>query len=182
MHACCGPCSIAPVLALREEGLAVTLLFVNPNIHPLCEYLRRREAMAQSATRLSISVIWRDDLWDLTEWLRQVAGTRDSGEARCAWCYTTRFAVTARTAAERGFDAFTSSLLYSRHQRHEVIIAAAEQAASQGDVAFLYRDFRLLWQQGMDMSRAFGVYRQTYCGCVYSESQRYAAKLKKLYS
>ena len=179
VHACCGPCSIAPVLQLREEGCAVTALFANPNIHPLSEYLRRREAMQACATRLELPVIWRDDLWDVAAWLRQVAGTRDTGEARCDYCYASRLDVTAQTAAALGFAAFTSSLLYSRHQRHADIARLAQEMGQSHGAAFLYRDFRSEWQKGIDISKEWGVYRQPYCGCVYSEAERYARKLKK---
>ena len=180
LHACCGPCAIVPVQRLRQAGFTVTALFVNPNIHPLAEYLRRREAMSQCAQRLDLPVLWRDDVWDLTHWLRQVAGTRDSGEARCAYCYDSRLDITARTAAEGGFDAFSSSLLYSRHQRHARIAALAEARGKEYAVPFHYADFRDGWQEGIDISKEWDVYRQPYCGCVYSEAERYEKKLKKL--
>lgn len=182
LHACCGPCSIAPVQHLRAEGYAVAALFVNPNIHPLSEYLRRREAMQQCAERLALPVIWRDDVWDVTAWLRQVADGHDTGEARCRVCYTSRLEATARMAAEKGFSGFTSSLLYSRHQRHEEIACIAREQAEKWGTTFLYQDFRGLWQEGIDISKEWGVYRQAYCGCIYSEAERYARKLKKICS
>lgn len=208
LHACCGPCAIAPVQSLREAGFEVTALFVNPNIHPLSEYLRRREAMEECAQRLALPVIWRDDLWNLARWLGDVAGAakahavgdspaptvgdspaprahdlptpRDEDQARCTYCYETRLSVTAHTAAAEGFDCFSSSLLYSRHQRHELIAALATAHAKACGTVFYYADFREGWQKGIDISKAWGVYRQPYCGCVYSEAERYAKKLAKL--
>lgn len=179
LHVCCGPCSIAPVLRLREEGFEVTGYFMNPNIHPLAEYLRRREAMEQCAARLELPMIWQDDAWDLTRWLRDVAGTCDVGEPRCRYCYSTRLEAAHRTAGEGGFALFTSSLLYSRYQRHETIVDIAEAVATSGEPAFLYRDFRSGWQEGIDISKEWGLYRQPYCGCVYSEAERYAKSLAK---
>lgn len=180
LHACCGPCAIAPVQRLRQAGFVVTAVFVNPNIHPLSEYLRRREAMEECARRLELPVIWRDNLWDLAAWLRGVAGKNDTGEARCAYCYDTRLRVTAEMAAEQGFDCFSSSLLYSRHQRHQCIVDTAKRHAQAHAIPFHYEDFREDWQKGIDISKEFGVYRQPYCGCIYSEAERYEKKLKKL--
>ena len=180
LHACCGPCAIAPVLRLREEGFAVTALFVNPNIHPLSEYLRRREAMRECAARLELPVLWRDDLWDVRTWLREASARQDAGKVRCHWCYASRLAVTARTAAQEGFSCFSSSLLYSRHQRHEDIRRIAAETARAENASFLYRDFREEWQKGIDISKEFAVYRQPYCGCIYSEAERYEKKLKKI--
>ncbi len=179
LHVCCGPCSIVPVLRLREEGFDVTGYFMNPNIQPLAEYLRRREAMEQCAARLELPMIWQDDAWDLTRWLRDVAGTRDAGELRCRYCYGTRLEATRHMADKGGFALFTSSLLYSRYQRHEVIVETAEAVATDGGPTFLYRDFRSGWQEGIDISKEWGLYRQPYCGCVYSEAERYAKSLAK---
>lgn len=183
LHACCGPCAIAPVQRLRQAGFGVTALFVNPNIHPLSEYLRRREAMEECARRMELPVIWRDDLWNLKDWLRGVVGQGqggDEGETRCSYCYDTRLRVTAHMAADRGFDCFTSSLLYSRHQRHQLISQWANEHAQTHAISFHYVDFREDWQKGIDISKEWGVYRQPYCGCIYSEAERYKKKLQKL--
>lgn len=179
LHVCCGPCAIVPVLRLREEGFAVTGYFMNPNIQPLAEYLRRREAMEQCAARLELPMLWQDDAWDLTRWLRDVAGTRDEGEPRCRYCYRTRLEAAHKVARQYGFPLFTSSLLYSRYQRHAVIAEIAETAAATKEPAFLYRDFRPGWQEGIDLSKEWELYRQPYCGCVYSEAERYAKSLAK---
>ena len=180
LHVCCGPCAIMPVRGLQEAGFAVTGLFANPNIHPLSEYLRRREAMQHCAEKLALPMLWRDDVWNVTAWLRAVAGTRDAGAERCAYCYDSRLEITARMAAQGGYASFSSSLLYSRHQNHENIVALAKARATEYGVAFHYQDFRPDWQQGIDISKELELYRQPYCGCVYSEAERYAKKLKKL--
>lgn len=182
MHACCGPCCIMPAIRLREEGFAVSMLFLNPNIHPLAEYLRRREAMLRCAERLGAPVLWRDDAWDVTLWLRQTAGVRDAGEERCRWCWASRLEMTADDAAQNGFPFFTTSLLYSRYQRHETVAALAEESARAHGVEFLYRDFRQDWREGVDMAKKWDLHRQSYCGCIYSEAERHAEKLKKIRS
>ncbi len=188
LHVCCGPCAIVPVLRLREQGHNVTALFINPNIHPLSEYLRRRDALLECAEKLDFPVIFRDDLWDIHAWLAAVAGKQDSGAARCSYCYASRLDVCAQmlreslhnTAPEQGgFTAFSSSLLYSRYQNHEQIIRSCENAALKYGVNFHYEDFRDQWQNGINISKELHLYRQAYCGCIYSEAERYAKKLKK---
>lgn len=178
LHVCCGPCSIATVRMLRDEGYEVTGLFVNPNIHPLQEYLKRREAMQETAARLDLPMIWRDDVYDVPAWLRGMAW-REAPETRCRICYATRIETTLAVARHGGFDAFSTTLLYSRHQRHETIREVCEGAAADGPVSFVYRDFRTGWQEGIDTSRGWGIYRQQWCGCIYSENERHAADFSK---
>ena len=82
-------------------------------------------------------------------------------------------------AKKIGADAFTTTLLYSRYQNHELIRQKAEQLAEEHKIAFYYHDFREGWQQGIDMSKEMGLYRQSYCGCIYSEQERYDKRFKK---
>ena len=191
LHACCGPCAITCVQALREEGYEVTGYFANPNIHPVTEYFRRREAMQQVAEKLDLPMIWQDDVYDLPGWLKVVHdfGIADNeGYARCGYCYESRLALTCAVASESGFDLFTTSLLYSRHQQHDAIKRIGEKVAGSGDYAsengfgsaFLHRDFRPYWQKGIDLSKEWGLYRQNYCACVFSEYERFEKKLRKL--
>jgi len=185
------------VKMLREAGHEVTGYFANPNIHPVSEYLRRREAMEQAASCLDMPVIWQDDVYNLSGWLaevhsRGIAANPDG--ARCAYCYATRLTLTAATAQACGFDAFTSSLLYSRYQRHELIREEGEKAAAlvappgQGEPVktvdaaprFLYMDFRPGWQEGINISKEWGLYRQNYCACIFSEEERFGGKVARL--
>ncbi len=183
LHVCCGPCAIAPVEALLDLGHAVTGFFFNPNIHPLSEYLRRREAAREAALRLGIPMLWRDG-YDPLAWLRGLAGLERNGPRhavpRCAVCYAQRLEAAAEAAAELGFDAFTSSLLYSRFQLHDRIAAIGRAAAQRDNIPFLYHDFRVGWQHGIDRSKEWGLYRQNYCGCLLSEQERFENALKKL--
>lgn len=177
LHVCCGPCSLMPIIHLRDEGFAVTAYFFNPNIHPQDEYLLRREAMRQAAVQLDVPVIWEPEAEenalhavDPAAWVEALQADRAEG-ARCRHCYRARLEPTARVARERGFDAFTSSLLYSRYQRHEAIVEAAETAAVHAGAAFLYRDFRPWWQDGIRLSKEMGLYRQKWCGCMLSKDE-----------
>jgi predicted adenine nucleotide alpha hydrolase (AANH) superfamily ATPase len=100
-------------------------------------------------------------------------------ERRCLLCYKMRLVEVVRKAKEVGADAFSSTLLYSRYQKHEVIKNMAEQLAEEHGVAFYYQDFREGWQDGIDSTIAMGIYRQPYCGCIYSEQERYDKKMRK---
>jgi len=165
-----------PTQMLRAEGFVVTGVFYNPNIHPMKEYLVRRAAMLEAARRLELPLLWPDPeqaAWDLPQWLHAVPPNTDKN-ARCRACYALRFKQVARWAEQEHFDAFTSSLLYSRHQAHSIIAEEGEKAAKCLDTAFLYRDFRSAWQEGIRLSKSWGLYRQQYCACMYSESERYA--------
>jgi len=175
LHTCCGPCALYPLRTLRSAGHDVTGFFFNPNIHPYQEYALRRDAALQMAELESMPMIMRDD-YDLEGFLANVAATP---QLRCSYCYASRLRATARVAAEEGFDAFTASLLYSRYQRHDEIRALGEQLGREFGVSFHYQDFRPGWQEGIKLSKELGLYRQQYCGCIYSEKERYLPREKK---
>lgn len=197
VHICCGPCGITVLRRLRDQGHELAGLFFNPNIQPLAEYMRRREGAALVAERLGIPLLLADSLpeaeqrwsdpWlpeageqpgadalpsaiDPAPWLRAVAGRE---RERCLFCWRIRLQKTADIAAGRGFDAFTSSLLYSRYQKHETIRDLGRSIAAAGGPAFVYEDFRVFWQEGIRLSKEWEIFRQQYCGCLYSEYDRY---------
>ncbi len=170
LHICCGPCALFPLKKLREAGHEVTGFFYNHNIHPYQEYAKRRDAALQMAEQQQLPLVLHDD-YDLEGFLANVAG---DPATRCSYCYASRMTATAKTAAAGGFDAFTVSLLYSRYQKHEEIRRLGEQIGADQGVTFYYEDFRPGWQEGIKLSREQGLYRQQYCGCIYSEKERYA--------
>ena len=186
LHVCCGPCGIMPIREMQTAGHEVAGWFYNPNIHPLAEYLRRREGAAQVAAVHGIPLYFPEQdhtvpingktEYDVTAWC-ETALRYEGG--RCLYCRESRFEAVARAARALGFDAFTSSLLYSRHQNHEGMRTAGEKAAAQHDIPFFYQDFRPFWQAGITASKDLGIYRQQYCGCVFSEEERYARELEK---
>ena len=169
LHICCAPCSIYPLGELRGQGKDVTGFFFNHNIHPYQEYRRRLDTVKEFAGKVGLDVIYRDE-YRLEDFLAAVAA---APAERCRYCYASRLEETARVAAESGFDAFSSSLLYSRYQRHDEIRALGERLATAYGVAFHYDDFRRGWQEGIRLSKELGLYRQQYCGCIYSEKERY---------
>lgn len=174
LHICCGPCALFPLGTLRASGHEVTGFFYNHNIHPYLEYARRLDTAREMAEQETLPMIIRDE-YDLEGFLANVAAAPDK---RCRYCYASRLQATAAVAAEHGFDAFSASLLYSRFQRHDEIRELGEQAAQEYGVLFYYEDFRPGWQEGIRLSKERGLYRQQYCGCIYSEKDRYLPKDK----
>ncbi|MGC8873049.1 MAG: epoxyqueuosine reductase QueH [Chloroflexia bacterium] len=171
LHVCCGPCATYPVQQLRAEGFAVTAFWYNPNVHPYTEHERRREALQKLAEAIQLPVL-EEEGYDLVAFLRAVCGRESLGE-RCAICYWLRLERTARAAHEGGFDAFSTTLLVSIHQDEAAIRAAAEEAARAYGVPFHYERFRRGWSERGRLTKAYGLYRQDYCGCVYSEWERH---------
>ena len=172
LHVCCAPCAIYPLKELRSAGLEVTGFFFNHNIQPYQEYHRRLNAVREYAARIDLNMVYRDD-YRLEEFLAAVANKPGQ---RCTYCYESRLEIAAGTAAELGFGAFTSSLLYSRFQQHETIRDIGERIGARYGIRFLYDDYRRGWQEGIAISKELGLYRQQYCGCIYSEKERYAPK------
>ncbi|MEL7641471.1 MAG: epoxyqueuosine reductase QueH [Solidesulfovibrio sp.] len=174
LHICCGPCAIAPVKRLQEAGWTVVGLFYNPNIQPAMEYLRRREGVAAVAGILDVAV--RYDAYDPLPHLRRSLA---DPAGRCPPCWDERLDRAAATARALGCDAFTSSLLYSKYQDHDLLAALGDARAQAHGVPFHYRDFRVHWDEGVALSREWNIYRQPYCGCLLSELDRYAKKLRQ---
>ncbi len=170
LHICCGPCSVYPVLALRGEGFAVHGFFYNPHIQPYREFEKRLETLRCFAQSEELPLVVRTD-YDPETFFRQVA-FREAN--RCIYCYSLRLEAAARLAKKSRFDAFTTTLLYSKRQKHELIVSIAEEAARKYGIDFLYRDFRSGWREGQRKAEALGMYRQQYCGCIYSEMERFS--------
>ncbi|MDP2863184.1 MAG: epoxyqueuosine reductase QueH [Desulfobacterales bacterium] len=169
LHICCAPCSIYPVKTLRSEGMNPTGFFYNNNIHPYTEYVKRRDALAQYAKLIGLGVVFRDD-YDLEGFLRATV-FREAN--RCAFCYFERLNATAHYAKEAGYDSFTTTLLYSIYQKHDLIKEIGESAGKSAGIPFYYRDFRPGWKEGVNESKRLELYRQKYCGCIFSEKERY---------
>ena len=101
-------------------------------------------------------------------------------DTRCQdYCYPVRLEQTAKYAKENGFDTISTSLLVSPYQKHEILANIAEQIAKKYDLQFLYRDFRVGFREGQAKARELGLYMQKYCGCIFSEEDRYQKKIEK---
>ena len=173
LHCCCAPCSLSCIDPLRSEGLEPVAFWYNPNIHPWKEYQARRDCLLEYAPTIGMEVRVRED-YGLKDFVRHVAADI---EHRCAYCYAVRMEETARYAAEHGFTHISTTLLVSPYQNHEGIVAAAERFAGEYGVTFLYRDFRPNFRAGNQRARELGFYMQKYCGCVFSEADRYQKQI-----
>ena len=169
LHICCANCAIYPINQMREEGLEVMGFFYRHNIHPYTECLRRQEALETYAEQIDLKVIYQEG-YDLEGFIQNVA-FRES--ERCNYCYHDRLKSTALLARRGKFDYFSSTLLYSKHQQHELIRSMGESIGKSVGVPFLYHDYREGWKEGIECSKQMGLYRQQYCGCIYSEKERF---------
>ncbi len=172
LHICCGPCAIYPLEVLRGENFAVHGFFYNPHIQPYQEFEKRLDTLQSYAQNENLPLIVRAD-YDPQTFFRQVAFRETN---RCLYCYSLRLNAAASLAKRSRFDAFTTTLLYSKHQQHQLIVSLAEEASGKYGIPFFYRDFRSGWREGQKRAKALGMYRQQYCGCVYSEMERFCAK------
>jgi len=169
VHICCAPCFLFPQEELQKAGHRVAGFWYNPNIHPLLEYRCRLDSLKKYCIEHKIELLIKDS-YELEIFLR---GALNEPDLRCRFCYRLRLEATAREAAAEKFDAFTTTLLDSKYQRHELIKTIAKEAAKIYRVDFYYDDFRRGYYQGQNRARELGIYRQKYCGCIFSERDRY---------
>lgn len=172
LHICCAPCSYMCIETLRAENIDVTGFWYNPNIHPYTEYKARRDTLIMHAKNVDMPLVCIDT-YGLREFVRLVYPELDD---RCEKCYDVRLEKAAAYAAENGFDSFTTSLLISPYQKHDLIAEVAQRKAEKYGVEFLYRDFRPYFREGQKKAREAEYYMQRYCGCIFSEEERYLKK------
>jgi len=176
VHACCGECAAAILEPLRRLA-PWTLYFYNPNIQPLLEFRRRAKSLQSLADAEHLDLLL-DLAYDPSRFLSSVPWDRP---ARCEACYRLRLAETARLASERGFDAITTTLLVSVHQDHEAVRRIGTEEAEARGLAFHDEDWRPLAERGVREARRRSLYRQQYCGCLFSEQERFAPTRRHLY-
>jgi len=169
LHICCAPCTIYPLGILRKEAGQVQGVFFNPNIHPFLEHKKRLDTLREFSEREGLAVDVAEG-YPIEDFLQK---TSFMGKDRCSWCYEVRLRHTAEQARKGLFDAFTTTLLYSRYQKHDLIRATAEDIARENNIPFFYKDFRDGWEEGIRQSKEMGLYRQKYCGCIFSEKDRF---------
>ena len=176
LHTCCAPCSVYCIDTLRSEGIETTIYWYNPNIHPYMEYKSRRDCLKEYTNLIGINAIFEEE-YGLREFCRNVI---DDLENRCAnYCYRVRLEQTAKYAKENGYDTISTTLLVSPYQNHEEIKRLGEEIAKKYGIQFLYRDFRIGFREGQTKAREIGLYMQKYCGCVFSEEDRYSKQINK---
>jgi predicted adenine nucleotide alpha hydrolase (AANH) superfamily ATPase len=170
IHSCCAHCAAYTVEYWRGQGYDVSALWYNPNIHPYTEHQHRLEAMRSLAEKMNLPLIVAEG-YDMIDYFREVAGHEAE---RCRYCFRLRLSKTAEIAKEKGFDAFTTTLLISPQQKHELIKEVGDRIAKETGIEFLYADLRKRYSDSRHITKPLDLYRQQYCGCVYSEWERYA--------
>jgi len=178
LHTCCAPCTIYPLKVLKEQGLDVMGYFYRHNIHPLSECIKRENTLKEFADKEKLKMIWQSS-YDMEEFLRK-ASFRES--KRCTICYYDRLKAAVMIAKKGKFDYFSTTLLYSKFQRHEEIKDIGISLGKQYGIPFFYDDFREGWKYGIEESKNMGMYRQQYCGCIFSEKERYIKELESIHS
>jgi predicted adenine nucleotide alpha hydrolase (AANH) superfamily ATPase len=172
IHCCCAHCTAYPVKYWKEQGYDVTAFWYNPNIHPYMEHQNRLEAMKTLSQNMDFKLLV-DDSYEFVEYFRRVVGHEAE---RCALCFDMRLNRTARTALESGIANFTSTLLISHQQKHDVLKETCDKLAKDTGVNFLYTDLRKRYSDSRCITKPMDLYRQQYCGCLYSEWERYTGK------
>ena len=176
LHTCCAPCSTYVIDKLRKDGYEdITSYWYNINIHPYEEYRARLNALIDYTKMVDVPLIIDDD-YGIRKFTKSVINDIDG---RCRFCYVSRLAKTVKYAKENGYDAFTSTLFVSIYQNHELMKQICESLAEKYDIKFLYRDFRVGFREGQNEARSLGMYMQKYCGCIFSEEDRYQKQIEK---
>ena len=174
MHTCCAPCSVYCIKSLRSEGIEPTVFWYNPNIHPYIEYKTRRDCLKDYCKNIDMSSVFIED-YGLDEFCKNVVSDIPN---RCTnYCYKKRLTETVRYAAKKGYEAFTTTLLVSPYQKHEELKQVCEDLARLSGVEFLYRDFRVGFRKGQTEARKLGKKKKKYCGCIFSEEERYSKQI-----
>jgi len=174
MHICCANCTLFPLKSLLAKGIDVKGLWFNPNIHPYTEYQMRLDSVQKLQKEWGLDIEYID-YYGLKEFLRAVVNREDD---RCILCYSMRLEEAARTAKKMGLDGFTTTLLVSPYQEFDMVVTVGREMGKRYTIPFYVEDFRHGWKDSINLSKELGLYRQKYCGCIYSEMERYQKKVK----
>jgi predicted adenine nucleotide alpha hydrolase (AANH) superfamily ATPase len=188
-HICCSNCTLYPVKLLRAEGHDFTGFWYNPNIQPYDEYQSRLTSLKTLSDKWHIDIFY-DEQYRPEEFLESV-NRNQRGEAdipplakgdkggfsrptpeRCKFCYSLRLEKAAAKAHDEGFEAFSTTLLISPYQDFEQINLTGEKLADKYNLHFYMRDFRPYFREAMSFAKELGLYRQKYCGCLFSKQER----------
>lgn len=172
LHTCCAPCSVVVIGELKDK-YDLTVFFYNPNIHPEAEYLKRKVEVIKICNEWRVPMIDMD--YDIVEWHEAVRGLEKEpeGGARCKECFKLRLEKTAQYAKENNFDIFCNTLTSGRNKKAEVINQIGKMLGEKYSVDFFETDWKKEGRQekAKRMVEERGIYRQNYCGCVYSMNQ-----------
>jgi len=170
LHVCCAPCSTHVIEVLNKE-YDLTLFFYNPNVEPINEYEQRLIAAEKYAEEKNIPIIVGD--YDNIEFHNAVKGHEQDpeGQERCSICFRYRLEKTAQLAKQEEFDLFTTTLSVSPYKNAELINKIGNELAEKHNIKFLESDFKKEngYLNSINLSKQHNLYRQNYCGCLYSK-------------
>ena len=174
LHSCCAPCS-SSVIERLSPHFDITIIYYNPNIEPYEEYNKRKEeeirfiSKYESINKLDII----DCDYDNDIFHELVKGMEDlqEGGARCHKCYNLRLEATAKKAKELGYDYFSTTLTVSPYKNSQVLNEIGEYLEDKYNIKYLYSDFKKKegYKRSIELSKEYNLYRQDYCGCIYSK-------------
>lgn len=190
LHACCAPCLSGARIGFEKDDIDVTGYWFNPNIHPWTEFERRRDDLRRYQEMDPIDIMY-DEQYPLFTFLdNMLKAIPDRGsqyqddfmdqsekEGRCSYCYRVRMLSVADAAKRSGFDGFSTTLLLSKYQNHDLLKEVCEKVSIEVGIPFFYKDLRKYWGDSLDRSREHRLYRQNYCGCIFSEQERYRERI-----
>ena len=175
LHVCCGVCATSVIERLREEGFDITAFFYNPNIHPQSEYLRRKETFIEVAERMKFPYMIGE--YEVSEWMKRIKGfeKEPEGGKRCGICFKFRLMRTYEKFREGNFSYFTTTLTVSPYKNAEIINSIGKSIDKE---AFLERNFKKKdgFKRSIELAKKWNLYRQDYCGCVFSKMERERAR------
>jgi predicted adenine nucleotide alpha hydrolase (AANH) superfamily ATPase len=177
LHSCCAPCS-SYVLEYLTNYFEITIFYYNPNIYPEVEYTRRVEEQKNliEAMQLNSKVSFLQGDYDPQQYYNTIKGleAEPEGGDRCFLCYELRLQKAAQLAKEQDFDYFTTTLSISPHKNADKLNEIGERLAKTYGVHYLPSDFKKKngYKRSIELSREYDLYRQDYCGCVYSRRER----------
>lgn len=165
LHMCCAPCTTYPLKTLRNKQFNIEGFFYNPNIHPQDEFDHRKSTVEEYSHIVDLKVHYDLDYQE-QQWLDY------KDDNRCKMCYEIRLEATAKYASENNYNGFTTTLLVSPYQQHELIKEICESLSKKYNIKFIYYDFREGFREGQNTAKELNLYRQKYCGCIYSYRER----------
>ena len=190
LHICCAPCLSGARIGFEKDDIDFTGYWFNPNIHPWREYERRMDELRRYQEMDPVDILYEDQYPLFTFIDNMLKAIPDRGnvdqdhfmsdiekESRCKYCYRLRMLSTAKAAKRLGFDGFSTTLLLSKYQNHGLLKEVCENVSIEVGIPFIYKDLRSYWGNSLDRSREFKLYRQNYCGCIFSEQERYRERI-----
>lgn len=174
LHSCCGPCS-SYVMEYLAQYFEITIFYYNPNISPESEFRFRAEEQERLIKEMALGVTYQLGKYDPERFFALAKGLEQEKEGgeRCFKCYRLRLEETAQLAKEQGFDYFTTTLSISPHKNAQVLNQLGEEIGSAYGIPYLFSDFKKKngYRRSCELSTEYNLYRQDYCGCVYSKMQ-----------